>query len=146
MNEQSEGGGSVKCVLRGSCPSLQSHKKLPSVTSQGEESGSSSGGTSMDDPEAVAADKQSRPWSKRWAKGPSPNANAMIAKEAYGASWGLQYVTLLRRALKVRRFEALSVQDMTQAIAVAVLAGPPLPLLPCSRLGSSCCQAVVSKS
>jgi ABC-type multidrug transport system ATPase subunit len=44
-------------------------------------------------------------------------------KERYGASYIAQYQILLRRALKVRRFEALSLQDIVQFILVSVLAG-----------------------
>lgn len=52
-----------------------------------------------------------------------PAGTATIASEGYGASWPLQYTTLFRRALKVRRFEALSLQDFAQCVCVAVLSG-----------------------
>ena len=44
-------------------------------------------------------------------------------KERYGASYVAQYQILLRRALKVRRFEALSLQDIVQFVVVSILAG-----------------------
>ena len=53
--------------------------------------------------------------------------NAAIARDGYGASWPQQYSILLRRALKVRRFEALSIQDMVQCVCVSVLSGLPHP-------------------
>ena len=58
---------------------------------------------------------------------PAPNANENITKEAYGASWPMQYQILLQRTLKVRRFETLKIQDVGQYGALAVLAGelPP---------------------
>ena len=61
---------------------------------------------------------------KRASGGPVPD-NAAIARDAYGASWPQQYSILLRRALKVRRFEALSIQDLVQCVCVSVLSGPP---------------------
>lgn len=67
---------------------------------------------------------------KRVGKDPeerSHTATGSIGK-GYGASWLLQYTTLFRRSLKVRRFEALSLQDFAQCICVAVLSGqPPFP-------------------
>ena len=54
---------------------------------------------------------------------PAPNANENIAKEAYGASWPMQFQILLQRTLKVRRFETLKIQDVGQYGALAVLAG-----------------------
>ena len=50
-------------------------------------------------------------------------AAAKKKDKAYGASWPMQYVTLFRRAIKVRRFEALSVQDLAQTLCVSVLGG-----------------------
>ena len=47
--------------------------------------------------------------------------------KGYGASWAMQYVTLFRRAIKVRRFEALSIQDLAQTVCVSVLGGTPSP-------------------
>lgn len=49
------------------------------------------------------------------------------ASDGYGASWLMQYTVLFRRALKVRRFEALSLQDLAQCICVSVLSGTPFP-------------------
>lgn len=60
-----------------------------------------------------------------------PAGTAAIASEGYGASWPLQYTTLFRRALKVRRFEALSLQDLAQCVCVAVLSGLPFHLKIC---------------
>lgn len=52
-----------------------------------------------------------------------PYGTAALAQDGYGASWLLQYTVLFRRALKVRRFEALSLQDLAQCVVVAVLSG-----------------------
>ena len=46
----------------------------------------------------------------------------------WAAPYTLQVRTLLHRAIKTRRFEALSEQDFVQAIFVSVLAGPCLSL------------------
>ena len=106
---------------------MQSRKNLATHSSLDEEVVSRG---SLDSAAEPPADGQ---WSKRWTKGPSPSGNAMIAQESYGASWPLQFTTLLRRALKVRRFEALSIQDMAQAVALAVLGGTqPILLFSCT--------------
>lgn len=102
----------------------QSRKKIDTVVPlEDEDNARTSTSTSEVGSEAGGKPAAQEGWSKRWAKGPSPNANQAISQEAYGASWQMQYVTLLRRALKVRRFEALSIQDLAQAVAVAVLGG-----------------------
>ena len=68
---------------------------------------------------------------KRTSKDPEEGNKAVgtaaIAKDAYGAPWLLQYTTLFRRALKVRRFEALSLQDFAQCVCVSVLSGEGFP-------------------
>ena len=107
---------------------LQSRKKLDSVVPLEEDdtrAGSSTSGDTDAEGKPVAGEESGGiiNRSKRWAKGPNPNANAAIQQDAYGASWQLQYTTLLRRALKVRRFEALSIQDLAQFVCIAVLGG-----------------------
>lgn len=68
-------------------------------------------------------------------EGNKPLGTVAITKDAYGSPWLLQYTVLFRRALKVRRFEALSLQDFAQCICVAVLSGrPTLARLPLMRL------------
>ena len=44
-------------------------------------------------------------------------------EKAYGASWFMQFQILFRRAIKVRRFEALALQDLSQALSISILAG-----------------------
>ena len=60
-----------------------------------------------------------------WGVAPAAEASPEAGKNdrGYGASWTMQYITLFRRAIKVRRFEALSIQDLTQIVVVGVLAG-----------------------
>lgn len=54
----------------------------------------------------------------------SKNAsNSMGNFEDSGASWIGQYCILVQRAIKVRRFEALALQDLSQCLAIAILAG-----------------------
>lgn len=70
--------------------------------------------------------------------------NGQDSKKEYGSSWTMQYVILFRRAIKVRRFEALAIQDLVQFVGLGILAGAlftlprhlarPHPTLPsCNR-------------
>lgn len=50
---------------------------------------------------------------------------APLDKHRWAAPWASQYRTLLHRAVKTRRFEALSTRDFIQFVVVGVLAGGP---------------------
>ena len=54
---------------------------------------------------------------------------APLDKHRWAAPWTSQYKTLLHRAVKTRRFEALSTRDFIQFVVVGVLAGGPPPVL-----------------
>jgi energy-coupling factor transporter ATP-binding protein EcfA2 len=51
------------------------------------------------------------------------DSSALAGEHTWGAAYGTQVQLLFRRFLKTRRFESLSVQDVSQYMAVALLAG-----------------------
>lgn len=93
---------------------LQSRKQLEARVYDTADSLSSSRGSESSDSKPPARDPE---------EGYRPSGTTVVSKDAYGSPWLLQYTTLFRRALKVRRFEALSLQDFAQCICVAVLSG-----------------------
>ena len=57
------------------------------------------------------------------ATGAPGATGAPLDKHRWAAPWASQYKTLLHRAVKTRRFEALSTRDFIQFVVVGVLAG-----------------------
>ena len=69
------------------------------------------------------------PESRSLATGAPGATGAPLDKHRWAAPWASQYKTLLHRAVKTRRFEALSTRDFIQFVVVGVLAGGPPPML-----------------
>ena len=90
-----------------------------------------------------------------WQRGKHQHAAEAQRQEGAGPRWGAPYWTqvsiLFLRAVKTRRFESLSTQDIVQFVIVGALSGvrpPPclvvLPGYQCCRVGMCITTEVVS--